>query len=207
MISISLQPEPHNFEAEVRAPGKRFLATNPNPTNKDFKKKKDFWKFAKNDLHAAYSGICSYTCFYMMPHESSVDHFSPKVQFPHLAYEWSNFRLAGPRLNQIKGDSTDVLDPFEIRSEWFVLDFPSCLIKPGNHLSPRILRKVENTIKSLKLNDYDDFVQERCDMMFSFSKSEVSLDFLSRRYPFIATEIIRQGIESTASTIFKSLGT
>ena len=35
---------------------------------------------------------------------------------------------------------------------------------------------------------------------------KVTLDFLRRRFPFLAMEIVRQGLEATALAIFKSPG-
>lgn len=195
------QPEPHSFNANVRKRGTRYLTKNPTPTSKDFRKN-NYWKAAVNDLYAGYKGICAYTCMYFQ-RPGSVDHFLPKSIYPQLAYEWSNFRLSTPRVNSHKGDSTDVVDPFVIQPGWFVLDFPSCLVKPGDSLSGVTAQQIINTITVLKLNEDDVFVQERCDLMLDFAESNVSLDFLSRRYPFLAHEIVRQGIQNTALTLFK----
>lgn len=201
MIRVTPQLEPHNFDINVRQRGQRFLATNPTPNSKEFQKN-NHWKLAIDDLYSAYKGICAYTCMYFHK-PGSVDHFLPKSRYPSLAYEWSNFRLSTHRVNTHKGDSIDVIDPFIIQPGWFVLDFPSCLVRPGNALPIMITQQIENSIRTLKLNDDDVFVQERCDIMFDFAEGHVDLDFLSRRYPLLATEIIRQGIQHTANTLFK----
>lgn len=92
----------------------------------------------------------------------SVDHFVPKSRRPDLAYEWSNYRLALPQVNSYKGDSTDVIDPFVVHEGWFVLDFPSCLVRPALALPSATTEQIEKTVQVLKLNDADHFVQERC---------------------------------------------
>lgn len=207
MIHVSAQPEPSDFNNNVRRPGQRFLApflaADTKPRSKEFQKKGAFWKNAINNLHAAYNGICAYTCFYLVSPESSVDHYLPKSRYPQLAYDWSNFRLSKPRVNHHKGDSEDVVDPFIIQNGWFVLDFPSCLVSPSKGLPIIVAEQVNKTIQVLKLNQDDDFVQERCDLMLDYAEGKVSLDFLSKRYPFLAVEIVRQGIQHTANTLFK----
>jgi len=186
----------------VRQRGRRFLSSVPKPTNKQFQKKA-FWQFAMSDLQSAYGGICAYTCYYIIA-DPSVDHFLPKSRYPNLAYEWSNYRLARQLVNQHKGDSLEVLDPFNIQTGWFVMDFPSCLVRPSNGLPAVLTEQINKSIKILKINEYDAFVQERCDLMLAFAEKNISFKFLSERYPFIASEIVRQGIQqNTARDLFK----
>lgn len=202
---MTLQPEPANFDTDVRRPGRRYLQKVSTP---NFGQKRNkHWTKALDGLHEAYKGICAYTCLYLpSKSEGSVDHFRPKSLCPELAYEWGNFRLAQPKVNSHKGDSTDVLDPFAVEAGWFVLDFPSCLVKAGEGIPRHLPKRVKKTIDVLKLNDDDSLVQRRCDIMRAYSNGEMGLSFLRKRYPFIAAEIIRQGIdETTASALFKTL--
>lgn len=200
MIRVTQQPEPPSFN-KVRRRGQSFLATCPNPTSKQFQKKA-FWRDAAKDLHIAYGGICAYTCFYLLS-SVSVDHFLPKSLYPALAYEWSNYRLSRPQVNQYKGNSMEVVDPFVVQTGWFTLDFPSCLVRPSKELPELIADQVKKSIQILKLNEDDIFVQERCDLMLAFAEGAVTLDFLTKRYPFLAAEIVRQEIQDTANTLFK----
>lgn len=39
--------------------------------------------------------------------------------------------------------------------------------------------------------------------MVAYAEGDVTLNFLSRRYPFLATEIMRQGLEDNAGAVFK----
>lgn len=66
-----------------------------------------------------------------------------------------------------------------------------------------LTEQINQSIKILKINDHDPFVQERCDLMTAYAENIISFDFLSNRYPFLAAEIIRQGIQDTARDIFK----
>lgn len=190
MIRVTLQPEPTSFDQDVRRPGARFLA-NRQPGQKLL----SHWRAASRDLYQAYSGICAYTCMYMLS-PGSLDHFIPKSSRPDLAYEWTNFRLCTPRVNQQKSDSTDIIDPFVVRNGDFVIDLPSCLVKPADGLPTALRTQVLNSIHILKLNRDDSLVQERCEILLDFARGHVSQDFLNRRYPFLALEIMRQGLDS-----------
>lgn len=196
--------EPASFDVAVRRPGRAFLAGTQNPTTKQFRAN-SYWKNSAKELYAAYTGICAYSCFYIMPPPGTTDHFLPKSTHPQDAYEWSNFRLCSHRVNGYKGDSICVIDPFVVQPGWFVLDFPSCLVRPGLGLAPVLTEQIEITIAVLKLNQDDFFVQERCNLMVDFAGGHVTLDYLTRRYPFLAAEILRQGLVTNVGAVFKGL--
>lgn len=196
MIRVAMAPEYPDFDAEVRIPGTAFLSECPNPTSEQFRKK-NFWNRAARELHAAYSGICAYTAMYL-PEQGSVDHFRPKSTFPLLAYEWSNFRLASGRVNNSKGNQADIIDPFEVENDWFYLDIPACLLKPNPNLAKAMRAKINGTINSLRLNQDDNYVQERCNILIDFARGDISENFLNRRYPFLSKEVTRQGLDQGA---------
>lgn len=196
MIRVALAPEYPGFEAEVRVPGFAFLNDTPNPTSEQFKKK-NFWSRATKELHAAYSGICAYTAIYLTD-QGSVDHFRPKSSHPQLAYEWSNFRLASGRVNGSKGNQIDIVDPFEVEDDWFYLDVPACLLKANPSLDREIRNRINGTINSLRLNQDDSYVQDRCNILMEFARGDISGNFLMRRYPFLSKEIIRQGLDQAS---------
>jgi hypothetical protein len=200
MIPVPRQPEPSNFDRDVRQPGQSYLANNPNPTFKERRSK--CWARALEDLHEAYNRICAYSCFYLIQ-QGTVDHFLPKKFYPQFAYEWDNYRLAAPRINNYKGENKGLIDPFIVKPGWFVLAFPSCFVKVGDGLSKHITDNIKKTIDILRLNSDDYMVQGRLEIMLEFAEGMISLSFLKRKYPFLASEIVRQGIETTAHTIFK----
>lgn len=202
MIPLAAIQEPKDFDNKVRSKGRKFLSTVPNPSYKDFKGK-DYWKSVAVDLYLGYRRICSYSCVYIPTSPGVVDHYLPKTKYPSLSYEWSNYRLALDRINQYKGSSDEVLDPLTIQMGWFVLDFPSCLVKVGDGLDDDISVKVAKTILILKLNDDDGLVQGRCDIILDLIDGNVNMDFISRHYPFVANEIKRQNIENDLKNIFK----
>lgn len=202
MIRVTPQPEYPGFEVEVRQPGAAFLGTCPAPTSEQFRRK-NFWSRAAPQLHAAYSGICAYTAMYL-PQQGSVDHFLPKTTHPHLAYEWGNFRLASGRVNNSKGNLTDILDPFQVQDDWFLMDIPTCLLRPNPALDGPLRSQIAGTINSLRLNQDDSYVQERCNILIDYAREDVSMGFLERRYPFLAREVTRQGLDQQAlRSLFK----
>lgn len=193
MIRIALAPEYPGFDAEVRGPGIAFLGSCPNPTSEQFKKK-NFWVRAAKELHAAYSGICAYTAMYLAE-QGTVDHFLPKSAHPQLAYEWRNYRLAGGRVNNAKGNQADIIDPFEVENDWFYMDIPSCLLRSNPTLDKPLRNRISGTINSLRLNSDDNYVQERCNILIEFARGDISSNFLMRRYPFLSKEVVRQGLD------------
>lgn len=202
MIRVTPKNEYPSFDAEVRAPGAAFLLSCPTPTSEQFRRR-NFWSRAASELHAAYSGICAYTAMYL-PERGSVDHFQPKTVSPHLAYEWSNFRLASGRVNSSKGNSTNILDPFEIEDGWFHMDIPACLLFANPTLEKSIRSQISGTINSLRLNHDDAYVQERCNILMAYAAGDISGTFLGQRYPFLAKEVARQGIDqNTLKALFK----
>jgi hypothetical protein len=202
MIRVALQPEYADFDADVRSPGAAFLATCPTPTSDQFRRK-NFWSKAARQLQSAYSGICAYTAMYL-PEQGSVDHFLPKTSHPHLAYEWSNFRLASGRVNNSKGNAVNVLDPFRIENDWFYMDIPACLLKANPVLGKTLRNQISSTINSLRLNQDDHYVQERCNILMDYAREDITIGFLQRRYPFLAKEVARQGLTPEAlRAVFK----
>lgn len=202
MIRITPKPEYPGFDADVRRPGAAFLATCPAPTSEQFRKK-NFWSRAARELHEAYSGVCAYTAMYLSQ-QGSVDHFLPKTTHPGLAYEWDNFRLASGRVNSSKGNQSDILDPFEIQDDWFYMDIPACLLRPNPVLERSLRNQIAGTINSLRLNLDDNYVQERCNILMDYARNDVSKNFLERRYPFLAKEVTRQGLDQqTLKDLFK----
>jgi hypothetical protein len=192
VIPVAPQPEPGDFDATVRRPGQAFLRRVPRP-NADQFKKKNYWKEALPALRTAYRDICAY-CSCWVPSSGSVDHFHPKTTHPQLAYEWSNYRLADAKINNNKGNSSQVLDPFHIQQGWFILDVATLWVKPEPTLAPPVFTAVETTITVLRLND-DIWVQMRFEIFSQYRGGDCTIGFLQKCYPFMASEITRQNVQ------------
>lgn len=101
-------------------------------------------------------------------------------------------------MNTAKGSQADILDPFTLDDDWFYLDLPSCMLKANPKLEKPLRSRISNTINGLKLNKDDYYAQERCNILIEYATGEISLNFLARRYPFLAREITRQGLDQAA---------
>lgn len=205
MIKVKKQPEPASFDEKVRKPGKVFLLEVSKPTDKQWASHR-YWSRISSAFYKCYGGICAYTglWFPLSSNDASIDHFLPKIHHPSLAYEWDNYRLTTIKTNRNKGTET-IIDPFEIEDGWFVLEIPTCLIKPSFALPKSKKELIEHTIKVLKLNSDDNMVQERLSIIEYYIQGHIDFDFLKRRYPFIAKELIRQNLKDDVGEYFKTL--
>ena len=187
-----LKPEPANFQSNVRSPGQAFLKTVPNPSGQQFRNH-DYWRKSLIDLGTAYNGICAYSSFWL-PNSSSVDHFYPKSQHPNLAYEWGNYRLSHAEINNDKGNSIEILDPFNIQNGWFILDIATMYVRPETSLPSSIQTSVKKTIDILKLNK-DKWVEMRFGIFEKWKGCTSSMkQSIQEHYPFIAIELQRQNV-------------
>ncbi|MCI0578057.1 MAG: hypothetical protein L0332_19295 [Chloroflexi bacterium] len=191
MIPVSQQPEPEDFEQSVRVKGNLFLREVPHPTSKQWEKKA-YWQDALPAMRSAYNRICAYSAHWISNATGShtIDHFVPKTADPSLAYEWSNFRYVASRFNSRKRTRT-IIDPFFLTNNWFVLEFPALMVKPGPDLEPHQRQQVNDTIEILNLND-EICIEERNTWLKPFCTGKISFDFLREMAPFVAYELVRQ---------------
>jgi hypothetical protein len=147
-------------------------------------------------MRTAYGKICAYSSFWI-PAATGVDtveHYLPKVQHPNEAYEWTNYRYVSHTLNQKKGTKDDVVDPFLIENGWFVIEFPSLMVKPNDALRDPILKEVQESIIRIGLNDPASCLEQRAQYVEDYCRGLVTFDFLRRDAPFLAAEIQRLGL-------------
>jgi len=194
MIPVTQQPEPVDFEKNVRRPGGRFLLKTPIPTTKQWESRA-YWKRSIPSLYQTYKGICAYSAEWIPEGvgDPTVDHYFPKSTHPELAYEWSNYRLAALRFNSAKKDYLDVLDPFTLEPDWFTLNFPYPMIKPNPSISSTEAAMVTATVDRLKLNG-GICIRSRQRWIHEFSNGRIPFGFLQENAPFIAYELRRQGL-------------
>lgn len=217
MIRLQIAPEPPSFDEKVRKPGQNALAllagerlphrrrgrptaatrkageTRVPKTIEDF----DYWRECLDDLHDAYRGICAYYAFRIekatLP---QVDHFVAKKDLaPEVAYEWRNYRLACGYANTCKNEHPDVLDPASIEDGWFQLDPLTLDVRPSPELPPTLKELVERTIQRMKLGG-GRALEVRKHAMGHFRSGNVGLGFLREDHPFLAKELLRQGIHA-----------
>jgi hypothetical protein len=203
LIRVTQAAEPATFQHLVRSKGTHFLNTHPRPTSKEWSKH-SYWRKVLPDLYSAFGGICAYSCHWI-PYDTgadTVEHFRPKDRYPAQAYEWDNYRLVCATLNGRKGIQEDVLDPFLVEDGWFVLDFPSLLIKPAPQLPEADRQRVQTTIVRLRLNDEGTCLKSRVKWLRDFCSRDISLEYLRRHAPFIVMELERQGLVTEIFNVF-----
>lgn len=108
-------------------------------------------------------------------------------------YEWHNYRLACSLMNSRKSRASDVLDPFQIEDGWFHLELSALQVVPNPTLTSDRRQQVQQTINRLGLNDHE-CTAARAEYHDAYIQGEINLSFLSRRSPFVAFELKRQGM-------------
>lgn len=190
MIRVNIKPPPNNFEVLVAAPGRRFLNSVPRPRGKQWVNR-EYWRNVLGYMMTEYDGICAYTSLWIKPDQPTVDHYISRNNNPTLAYEWSNFRLARWRVNTRKNKNENVIDPFNLSDNWFILDFTTFEIHPNSELIEEDRLLVLDTIKKLDLNHLD-----YCDAREAwFDAFRDDIEKLRSKSPFMAHEAVRQGID------------
>ncbi|MDM8548455.1 hypothetical protein QUF72_00195 [Desulfobacterales bacterium HSG2] len=117
---------------------------------------------------------------------------------------WCNFRLAARSMNTEKGNFQDVADPFTLKPESFVMEFPSLMIRSGPGLTPSRREKIEATINRLKLNEKEKYIEVRREWLCAYCEGEITFSFLRKMAPFIAYELKRQNLGKHIVSVMKS---
>ena len=198
MIPVLPKAEPANFDEKVRKPGQKWLSDNniaPGAPPPDASKLPTYWRETQKTLWNSYDRVCAYLCIYFdWPlGASSTDHFVAKSKDAQQAYEWSNYRLSCLGMNRQKNRFDDILDPFQIQHQTFVLNLVSGEIKPNPNLSPGLAAQAEETIKRLKLDDAETN-DMRAEHFANYLRKEVAEPYLARHSPFVWYEAKRQGL-------------
>lgn len=198
MIPVQRQPEPKDFDKEVRQKGLKWLASHnvdpgvPLPKGKTIQ---PHWQGEWNErLWNTYNGVCAYLAIYLeyVAGPVTTDHFIPKSRWPGGAYEWGNYRLSCLACNRNKSDSDGVLDPFELRPETFFLNLSNGKIYPNPHLEEDYKKKAQRTIERLKL-DSPNRRRMRTDHFNIYTENSDSKT-LAKLSPFVWYEAKRQGL-------------
>lgn len=191
MIPVQKKPEPDNFDVDVRKPGLAYIHANPNtPASK----LPAYWRKVLRYAWEQYGGICAYLAVYIdFPTGGvSIDHFVPKSKDKSLVYEWDNYRLSSLGANRDKGSYENILDPFTIKADTFILNLLDGDIQPNSTLSEEQKQQCKYTIKCLGLDD-PCVNQMRCNHITEYLRGNVSADYLKQTSPFVYAELLRQG--------------
>jgi hypothetical protein len=125
----------------------------------------------------------------------TVDHFLSRKQHRHLSYEWSNFRYVSAWLNSSKQAlDARVLDPFQVRDEWFEVILPSLVMRLTKCVPARVRPLAEFTLRRLQLDDGDRVYNQRKIYYAEFLESGHPIGWLERFAPMLATAVRRERV-------------
>lgn len=204
-MQVSPKPEPLTFNSKVRSPGIKWVKSFSDLSLCD-PDKKPLWRKSLDDLREAYNSTCAYLAHWLPPAISAftVDHFLPKTKYKLNAYDWSNFRLACGLANSLKNEFEDVIDPFIIKNDWFIMTFPGLIIKANPNLGDAEKQQVESTIERLQLNKHIQIKKLRSGALGSYCLGKYPFEYLKEIAPFIAYELERQNLVVEIINIWSS---
>ncbi|HSN98225.1 MAG TPA: hypothetical protein VLS89_08000 [Candidatus Nanopelagicales bacterium] len=187
MIRVAPTPEPAEFDARVRQPGRAWLERSEGRTMASY------WRRAARDLRRAFHDRCGYTAMWLSA-PGTVDHFVSRDEDRGLAYEWSNLRYAAGWINSAKNTlrAEQVLDPFEVGDGWFEILLPSCQMVMTAQCPPAYRERGRTMLKRLRLGDGEDVVSYRQEWYRMYLEGELTLEGLERKAPLIARAVKRQ---------------
>lgn len=197
MIPVTPKPEPEDFDTNVRQPGHQWLANYGIPLNSVPPKARDlpnYWTRCGQQLWNSYEQTCAYLAihFELVTGAASTDHFVAKSRHAGDAYEWSNYRLSALGPNRKKRDFNDVLDPFTLQAETFVLNLTTGQISPSPTLSASESASAQATIDRLDLDSPEhNEMRARHFRLYLSHRTESILRLLS---PFVWSEARRQNL-------------
>lgn len=182
MIRFERPSEPEDFDRRVRQRGRAWLKEHPTG------RPHPYWREFAPALRQGFRGLCAYSAMWVQ--SGDVDHFTPCVEKRELAYEWSNYRYADGSINSRKQGrlESELLDPFEVRDEWFEILLPSLQLVVTDHCPPELRTRANTMLDKLGLG-HSEWIIEIRQSWFELWENGLSLDRLEHRAPLLARAI------------------
>ena len=183
-------PEPPDFDARVRQPGEQWLAHSLDENGKLPKgtRPPGRWGEFKNQLADGFGNLCAYSVMYEPV--GTVDHYQSCENHPRLAYEWSNYRYLSGWINSSKGTQDEkVLDPFQVKDDWFEILLPSLQLVLTNAVPQEELHRARFTLERLHLRDDERIIRQRQQWYQMYLDDKLSLEGLADVAPLIARAV------------------
>ena len=187
MIHFTPPAEPPEFEEKARKPGMEWL--NAHPTGRP----KDLWTAFKAELADGFGNLCGYSA--MFEPVGTVDHYLCCENHRKKSYEWSNYRFSSGWINSSKKTEDEkVLDPFEIKNDWFEVLLPSLQLVLTNAVPASEKKRAEHTLERLHLRDDERVIRQRREWYRMYQDGELNLVGLEKKAPLIARAIRKQSV-------------
>jgi hypothetical protein len=184
MIRVTLPLEPDDFNDDCRVPGNQWLAAHADPTEDPPNR----WRDYTSVLRAGFNNRCGYLAIWDL--NGTVDHYLSVDNHRHLAYEWTNYHYATGWLNSSKQNlDQQVLDPLQVRDEWFEMDLASLHMRLTAAVPARIRPIAEFTLRRLKLDYGPKIIDIRAIYWDLFQTGGMDLGSLDREIPLMATAV------------------
>jgi hypothetical protein len=188
MMRFRPAKEPERFDERCRGRGRKWLAE-----HSSWDRPYDYWSEFEPDLRAAFHDLCAY-CTMVIP-KGDVDHFIPVALLKrrghhHRIYEWDNLRYADEYFNKKKTDFL-ILDPFQVRDDWFDLLLPSLELVLTDRLPKRHHTRARRTLEKLGLDRGEVVVRYRRKWFNMYRRRRLDLDGLREVAPLIARAVTR----------------
>jgi len=195
MMRFVRQKEPNAFDDRCRKRGEKWLEEHPG-----YDRPNDYWSEFEPDLRNAFGGLCAYCVMFVM--KAQTDHFIPvavlkRKKQDKLAYEWKNFRYGEGVLNGRKSKQV-ILDPFQVRDEWFEIQLPSLQLLLTSTLPVNKKRVADLTMEKLGLRDDEVVIRYRRKWFELYQERKLTLEGLKEVAPLIARAVeadLNNGIE------------
>jgi hypothetical protein len=182
---------PPNFHETTTIPGERWLMRNPDTR----KRPRDYWSVHRDYLAECFNNWCGYAIMRMG--KCTVDHYLSCVNNRTRAYQWENYRYVCNSINSSKKKlDTEVLDPFEIEHDWFIVQIPSFLLIIDK-VPAEQQQRAERTVNSLNLSK--GFAAYRHAFYRDFLQGNASIKTLRSYAPLLAAalDVLLHDMEKT----------
>ncbi|GGE14064.1 MULTISPECIES: HNH endonuclease family protein [Sphingobacterium] len=161
------------------------------------KKSTHVWgvNFIKEGVYNSSFGKCCYSESQLNVEGKymEIDHFFPKIHFPHLILEWTNLLPSNKKCNTTKGD----LNPLEIKIINPYSDNPKEHLYVKNFRYYHLTPIGKNTIDYTAINDYSHFTKVRSEICLEIIDE---LDYLNDN---LTEAISSKSLRKTTITINK----
>lgn len=201
MIPVRPPDEPAEFDARCRQPGRAWLEANPSIDPH----RNPLWTAFCGELRAGFAQRCGFLAMWIP--RGTVDHWRSVKSSPALAYEWANYRFVDGAVNSAKKPAweAELIDPFEVRDDWFEVLLPSLQMIASPRLEPGTRRRAEFTLRKLGLRDREDVLRLRREWLTLYERGELTIEGLRRMAPLNAAAVARREALAKAVAHGKSL--
>lgn len=187
MIRFEPRPKPEGFVERVEQRGAAWLSANAAG------RMPAYWRDFLPKLADAFGSLCAYGAMYEPV--GTVDHFVSVHEDRAKAYDWTNYRFASQWLNSCKQAlrSSQLLDPFAVRNEWFEVQLPSMQLELTEHVPAEWRERAQFMLDRLHLGHGERVIRQRREWFRMYQEKEITIEALAKKAPLIAAAIRKQG--------------